>query len=60
MSENMKKFPLYLPMTTYMQLKEIADYKGLPVTRVMVAILNGYLRSRKVRQTRNGNSISSC
>lgn len=46
---DMKRFPLYLPMTTYMQLKEIADYKGIPVTRVIVAILNGYLRSRKAR-----------
>lgn len=50
MSENMKRFPLYLPMTTYMQLKEIADYKGIPVTRIIVAILNGYLRSRKARE----------
>lgn len=45
----MKKFPLYLPMTTYLQIKEIADYKGIPVTRVIVAILNGYLKSRKAR-----------
>lgn len=49
-NQDMKKFPLYLPMATYLQIKAIADYKGIPVTRVIVAILNGYLRSRKAKQ----------
>lgn len=49
-NQDMKKFPLYLPMSTYLQIKEIADYKGIPVTRVIVAILNGYLRSKRERK----------
>ena len=49
-NQEMKRFPLYLPMVTYLQIKEVADYKGIPVTKVIVAILNGYLRSRKARQ----------
>lgn len=44
-------------MATYQQLKEIADYKDLPVTKVIVSILNGYLKSRKARMNKNGNNI---
>lgn len=55
--KTMKKFPLYMPMGTYLQIKAIADYKGLPVTRVIISILNGYLRSRKARLAKYDKNI---
>lgn len=51
MKENLtiKRFPVYLPMATYLELKEIAEEKDIPLTKVIVSIINAYLRFRKER-----------
>lgn len=53
MSEPTKRVYIYMPVSIYEKLKEIAYEKERPMTKVVIAILNGYLKSREARK-KNG------
>ena len=50
MSEPTKRVYIYMPVPIYEKLKEIAYEKERPMTKVVTAILNGYLKSREARK----------
>lgn len=49
MKKDVVRYSLGLPTKIYEEIKEIAEEKGLPMSRVISVILNAYLKSRKER-----------
>ena len=50
MSEPTKRVYIYMPVPIYDKLKAIAYEKDKPMTKVVTAILSGYLKSREARK----------
>lgn len=53
MGRNTIRFSIGFPKDTYEEITKIAEELGVPKSRVINAILSGYLRSRKEREKKN-------
>lgn len=51
-SKELIRYSIGIPKKTYQEIKEMADERGIPKSRVINAILNGYFRSKRERKNK--------
>lgn len=49
-SKELIRYSIGIPKKTYEEIKAMADERGIPKSRVINAILNGYFRSKRERE----------
>lgn len=49
-SKEVIRYSIGIPKKTYQEIKAMADERGIPKSRVINAILNGYFRSKRERE----------
>ena len=51
-SKGVIRYSIGIPRKTYQEIKAMADERGIPKSRVINAILNGYFRSKRERENK--------
>lgn len=51
-SKEVIRYSIGIPKKTYHEIKAMADERGIPKSRVINAILNGYFRSKRERENK--------
>ena len=51
-SKELIRYSIGIPKKTYQEIKAMADERGIPKSRVINAILNGYFRSKRERENK--------
>ena len=51
-SKEVIRYSIGIPKKTYQEIKAMADERGIPKSRVINAILNGYFRSKRERESK--------
>lgn len=51
-SKELIRYSIGIPKKTYEEIKAMADERGIPKSRVINAILNGYFRCKRERESK--------
>lgn len=51
-SKEVIRYSIGIPKKTYQEIKAMAGERGIPKSRVIIAILNGYFRSKRERESK--------